>query len=202
MLGTRLQSKESTDNGFSLLELLIAMSITLVVMTAASTLLATSLRIRTRENLRSNALSAAQRALNIMSREIGNSGYGLMDNGIVTLDSDTNSIRLRANLDNSANLTESDEDVRFIFQAANNAIIRFDNSPPPNGRSVVLASDITGLTFTYLNTAGAPATAATAERIRIDVRVNLPAGPEQPASVVGLVSDVALRNAPNTLQQF
>ncbi len=81
-------------------------------------------------------------------------------------------------------------------------VIRFDNSPAPNGRSVVLASDITGLTFTYLNTAGAPATAATAERIRIDVRVNLPAGPEQPASVVGLVSDVALRNAPNTLQQF
>ncbi len=137
-----------------------------------------------------------------MSREIGNSGYGLMDNGIVTLDSDNTSIRIRANLDNSTDLNQSDEDVRFIFQAANNAIIRFDNFPGPNGRSVVLASDITGLTFDYLNTAGAPATAATAERIRINVRVNLPAGPEQPASVVGLISDVALRNAPNTLQQF
>lgn len=178
------------------------MAITLVVMTAASTLLATSLRIRTRENLRSNALSAAQRALNIMSREIGNSGYGLTDNGIVTLDSDTSSIRIRANLDNGPNLTQSDEDVRFIFQAANNAIIRFDNSPAPTGSTVVLASNITALTFTYLSTTGAPATAATAERIRIDVRVNLPAGPEQPASVVGLVSDVALRNAPTTLQQF
>ena len=196
------QSSAGSETGFSLLELLIAMTITLVMMAGAATLLATSLRIRTRENLRSNALGAAQRALNIMSREIGNSGYGLTDNGIVILDSDTSSIRIRANLDNGPNLNQSDEDVRFIFQTANNAVVRFDNSPPPTGSSVVLASNITALSFTYLNTPGAPATAATAERIRIDVRVDLPAGPEQPASVVGLVSDVALRNAPNTLQQF
>ena len=202
MTKKRRQSKRAPDAGFSLLELLLAMAITLVMMTAASTLLATSLRIRTRENLRSNALSSAQRALNIMSREIGNSGYGLTDNGIVTLDSDATSIRLRANLDNGPDLDQRDEDVRFIFQAANNAIVRFDNFPNPGGTSVVLASNISTFTLTYLTTAGAAATPATAERIRINVRVNLPAGPEQPASVVGLVSEVALRNAPNTLDKF
>src|SRR6266699_671789 len=72
----RNQPKTSVDAGFSLLELIITMAIMLVVMVGASTLLATSLRTRTRENLRSDALAAAQRALNIMSREIGNSGYG------------------------------------------------------------------------------------------------------------------------------
>ena len=194
--------KTRIDAGFSLLELLITMAIMLVVMVGASTLLATSLRTRTRENLRSDALAAAQRALNIMSREIGNSGYGLTDNGIVLADSTVASIRVRANLNNDAGLDGIDEDVRFIFQPANNAIVRFDNSPPPNGNSVVLASNITSLTFIYLNAAGGGATEATAEKIRINVSVNLPAGPEQPASVIGLVSEVALRNAPNTLQQF
>lgn len=202
MANKRLQKNAATEAGFSILELLIAMIITLAVMVAASTLLATSLRTRTRENLRSNALASAQRALNIMSREVGNSGYGLTDNGIVVADSSNGSIRIRANLNNDTLLDQADEDVRFIFQSANKAIVRFDNAPVPNGSSVVLASNITGLTLTYLDATGGAATPTTAERIRINLSVDLPAGPEQPGSVVGLVSDVALRNAPNTLQQF
>ncbi len=203
---TRMLNKElqrtTVRTGFSILELLITMTITLVVMAAASTLLATSLRTRTRENLRSDALASATRVLNIMSREIGNSGYGLTDNGIVAADSSAESIRIRANLNNDASLVETDEDIRFVFQSANRAIVRFDNFPAPDGTAVVLSSNITGLTLTYLNPAGGAATPATAERIMINVSVDLPAGPEQPASVVRLVSDVALRNAPNTLQQF
>ncbi len=201
MLDRRISPNAETEAGFSILELLIAMTITLAMMAAASTLLATSLHTRTRENLRSDALASAQRALNIMSREIGNAGYGLTDNGIVLADSTADSIRIRANLNNYASLAQTDEDVRFIFQSANSAIVRFDNFAVANA-STVLASNITGLTLTYLDTAGAAATPATAERIRINVSVNLPAGPGQPASVVGLESDVALRNAPNTLQQF
>jgi len=185
-------------SGFSMLELLIAMTITLAVMAAASTLLATSLRTRTRENQRSNALASAQRALNIMSREIGNSGYGLTDNGIVVLDSDADSIRVRANLDNGADLNQSNEDVRFVFQDDNDVIVRVDNA----GGAGVLASSITGMGIEYLDVAGGTTTAALAERVRLDIRVDLPAGPQQPAGIVRLVSDVALRNAPITLDQF
>jgi len=192
--------------GFSLLELIIAMSICLAVMTAASTLLATSLRTRARENTRSDALASAQRAVNIMSREIGNGGYGLTDNGIVIADSAANSIRVRANLDNDNTLADANEDVRFIYQAANRAIVRFDSFPSPTGDTVVLANNIDNLTLTYWDAAGTqignPANYNLAERVTVDVRVDLPAGPEQPASVVRLQSDVALRNAPNTLQQF
>jgi prepilin-type N-terminal cleavage/methylation domain-containing protein len=198
----KLQITVNEQTGFSLLELLISMSITLAVMVAASTLLASSLRTRARENTRSDALASAQRALNIMSREIGNSGYGLNDNGIVVLDSQGDSIRVRANLDNDTTLGETDEDVRFVYQSANHAIVRFDNSLGPGGSPVVLATNISGLKVTYLNVAGSPTTAATAERIGIEVWVDLLAGPEQPASDVKLTSQVALRNAPNTLQQF
>src|SRR6266545_6949155 len=117
MLDRRISPNAETEAGFSILELLIAMTITLAMMAAASTLLATSLHTRTRENLRSDALASAQRALNIMSREIGNAGYGLTDNGIVLADSTADSIRIRANLNNDASLAQTDEDVRFIFQS-------------------------------------------------------------------------------------
>jgi prepilin-type N-terminal cleavage/methylation domain-containing protein len=203
MLKDKSQLGTTAERGFSLLELLIAMTISLAVMVAAGTLLASSLRTQARENTRSNALASAQRALGIMSREIANSGYGLSDNGILVLDSGTQSIRVRANLNNNASIANSalgdtDEDVRFVFQPANKAIVRVNN---PGGSSV-LATNITGLTLTYLTVSGGAATAATAERVGIDLRVDLPASPQQPATVIRLVSEVALRNAPNTLQQF
>jgi len=189
------------EAGFSLLELLIAMTVTLAVMVAASTLLASSLRTRARENLRSDALAAAQRALSIMSREISNSGYGLTDNGIVVADSAADSIRVRANLNNDADVDDVDEDVRFILQTANSEIVRYDDATAASARSV-LAKNISSLTIKYLDTAGTEVGIATAERVSIEVLVNLPAGPEEPAGTVRLLSQVALRNAPTTLQQF
>jgi prepilin-type N-terminal cleavage/methylation domain-containing protein len=196
-----LKMTETKQAGFSLLELLIAMTITLAVMVAASTLLASSLRTRARENLRSEALAAAQRALSVMSREISNSGYGLTDNGIVVADSDDDSIRIRANLTNDADVGDIDEDVRFILQTAKNQIVRYDDSTAA-GQGSVLATNITSLTIKYLNTAEAEVSIATAERVSIEIFVNLPAGPEQPPGMVRLISQVALRNAPTTLLQF
>ena len=198
MLNTNTKVTAARNQGFSLLELLIAMTVTLAVMAAASTLLATSLRTKTRENTRSNALAAAQRALNIMTREIGNSGYGLTDNGVVAIDSDADSIRVRSNLNADSDIGDADEDVRFVYQDANDAIVRYENG----GTTGVLASDITALNIVYYDVAGNVVAPGLAERVTIDISVNLPAGPEQPASVVRLVSDVALRNAPTTLNQF
>src|SRR5215203_7470149 len=91
-------NKQASSGGFSILELVIAMVITMVLMTAASTLLANALRVRSRENLKSDALADTQRAINIMSREIANAGFNMTNNGIVAADSGLNEIRVRANL--------------------------------------------------------------------------------------------------------
>src|SRR6266513_3631280 len=120
------------QSGFSLVELLIAMTITLVVMVIASTLLATSFKVRGRENQRSSALADAQRSLNIMSREIANAGYGLSTNGIVTGgDSGPTSIRIRSDLDLSGATNGSGEDVKYvcISDANGSFIVRLDLQP-------------------------------------------------------------------------
>lgn len=197
---------EWDEEGFSLLEMIIAMAITLTIMAAASTLLTTSLRVKSRENTRSAALAGAQRVLNMLTREIGNSGYGLTDNGIVSADSNSNSIRVRANIDNDTSLADADEDIRYVYQAANKSIVRFDSFPSPNGTTAVLADRIDSLTLTYWDSDGVevtnPVNYGSAARVSIDVRVDLPAGPQQPAAIVRLQSDVALRNAPKTLELF
>src|SRR5829696_6456362 len=91
-------NKQASSGGFSILELVIAMVITMVLMTAASTLLANALRVRSRENQKSDALADTQRAINIMSREIANSGFNMTGNGLVAADCSINQIRVRSNL--------------------------------------------------------------------------------------------------------
>ncbi|MGI8919741.1 MAG: PilW family protein [Pyrinomonadaceae bacterium] len=204
------QRKAKHEQGFSLLELMIALTVTLIIMAAATTLLATSLRTRSRENKRSEALNDAERALSMMSREIGNSGYGLETNGIAINDSGASSIRVRANLNNNlflaASDSEADEDVRYMLQSNNRTIVRFSPRPSPNGTTSVMAYDVTFMQLSYYDANGVLVTDAAqygrVERVRIEIRVELPATMGTPASVVGLVSDVALRNAPTTLQQF
>src|SRR6185503_17718345 len=91
--------------GFSLLEVIIAMGITIAIMTMASTLIAAGFRVRSREDRKSDAVADVQRALNIMTREISNAGLKLPSglpavstNGVVTDDSDSDSLRIVSNL--------------------------------------------------------------------------------------------------------
>src|SRR5437660_12448847 len=107
-------TKPVAQSGFSLLELMIGMAITLVIVTIGSTLLASSFAIRGRENQRSAAIADAQRALNTMSREIANAGYGLSTNGIVAGDSGLTQIRVRSDLDLSGATTLSLEDLQYV----------------------------------------------------------------------------------------
>src|ERR1041384_4232809 len=92
------------QSGFSLIELTIAMTITITILGLASTLLAGSFNIRSREDRKSDAIADVQRALNIMTREISNAGLKLpsgltyvSSNGIVKDDSDSQSIRIVSN---------------------------------------------------------------------------------------------------------
>ena len=208
--------RRAADGGFSLLELLIAMTVTLILMAAASTLLSTSLRARTRENARSEALADAQRAVNLMTREIGNSGFGIQSNGIVAANSGPAAIRFRANVHNEGEsagdplkplaTVDPDEDVTYVFQPAARAIVRYDRNA---NAAIVIASPVNDLSITYLNAAaaplniaGAPALALDVVKVRFTVRVTLPALTNQQAQLVQLTSDVELRNAPAVLNRY
>jgi len=109
------------EAGFSLLELMIGMTITLGIMAIAGALLSGSFNIRRRENRRAEAIAAAQHALNYLSRDVANAGFGLRKNGIVNEDSDASSIRIRANLDGfsggsgAGSLAQVDEDVEYFL---------------------------------------------------------------------------------------
>jgi prepilin-type N-terminal cleavage/methylation domain-containing protein len=154
-------NKQATSRGFSLLELLIAMVITLALMTAAASLLANALRVRSRENQKSDALADAQRAINIMSREIANTGFNMTNNGIIATESGSNEIRIRSNLnkyDYDASVSETSrnnvqdpgEDLTYFLNEAEKTkyLVRHDRY---GSGSTVLANRVDSMNIHYFD---------------------------------------------------
>jgi Tfp pilus assembly protein PilW len=152
-------SNHNNEKGFSIIDLLFAMVITLGMMAAAATLLSSSFSVRGRENRRSKALADAQRGLNMMSRDIANAGFGLKRNGIINQDSDASSIRIRANLNafsgvpSSATLADQDEDVLYFLHVltpgtTHGSIMRYDLNTQ---QSQVIVSEVDGLEIYYFD---------------------------------------------------
>jgi prepilin-type N-terminal cleavage/methylation domain-containing protein len=217
------QKTRNPELGFSLVELLIAMAISLTVLGLAGNLLAGSFNVRARENQKTDALADAQRALNIMTREIANTGFGLSNNGIVEADSNASAIRIRSNLNafdsqtTSNSISDRNEDVKYSLYSAgsDSYIVRLDIGT--QNQTTVLANRVDTLNIRYyparisytassdncdITTTSSQVTQKSdAKYIVISVCVELPArgAPEsagyQPASRVQLVSDVYLRNA-------
>lgn len=212
------------EAGFSLFEFIIAMTITIVILGIASTLLATSFNVRNREQSRTDSIADVQRALNIMTRELAIGGYGFdqTSNGIVVGDSTASTIRVRSNLnrysENSGTIESSGEDVKYQVDITNgqNYLVRHDRfATAGTNQSSVLANRIDNLVLTYwgpgntpLNVTADPTQVANAVGLRITLTVNLLAVGKagspgyQPATTVQLSSDVTLRNKPENLSTY
>jgi type II secretory pathway pseudopilin PulG len=217
-------NNQNSQRGFSLIELLIAMTVTIVIAGIASTLVAQSLRMRSREDARSDAIADAQRALNIVSREVANSGFGLVDNGLVFGDTGPTSIRFRSNLNaytrdgsgdpvaGSSEVTDNDEDIKYSMYHDNAAnrhyLVRYDVTIGGRDGTTVLANRLDTFALTYYDMDGNTVDVTTDAlnvgnvwKIMIEVGVVLPAvgvpgGPGyQPERPLNLRSEVVLRNA-------
>ena len=201
--------KNIRHKGFSLLELLIAMSVTIGLMGLVTTLFANSLGMRNRESRRTDALTAGRAALSSLSREISNSGYGMTENGIVAADSNNKRIHIRANLDNTDYATvDVGEDVTYFFDTATQSIVRYDPNTTPT--TSVIVNKISDVSFSYYDYVGASSTFTNPAtptkdtgRVRITVVVKLDPVVGQPANqTVTFVSDVTLRNSIYMLNQY
>ncbi len=159
-------NQQNGSEGFSLLELIIAMTITLGIMVMASTLIASAFNVRTRENQKSDALADAQRGLNIMSREIANAGFNLNNNGIVVGDSGATSIRIRSNLNkfnssvsaaarNGIGVLGDDagEDLKYFINLAalTEYLARYDEYSAASNKGTVLANRVDSFKVHYFD---------------------------------------------------
>jgi prepilin-type N-terminal cleavage/methylation domain-containing protein len=223
-------ARSKNEEGFSLLELLIGMTITLILLAVVSSLVSRATSVNSREERKGDALVSAQAALNVMSREIGNSGFGIFtdavsqtpNNGLVLPDSNANRIHFRSNFENVGdyvhaaddsvvNTIEPGEDVTYYFDNATQSIVRYDPNPKVGAPTTsVIVNRISNVTFQYYNyttssstvTETSTPTSATG-RVRITVQVTLDPIVGQPDNqVVTFSSDITLRNSSYMLRQY
>ena len=153
------------EAGFSLIELMIAMAVTLVLMTLASKVLMECFNIRTTQDSRSAAIADVQRGLNIISREVAGAGFGLTNNGVVgcnaagACDSNATSIRVRSNLNRldstptDADTLDDGEDLKYYvnnLDADTQYLVRY-NINATGTKATVLANRITAVQFHYFD---------------------------------------------------
>ena len=194
------------ESGFSLPELIIAMVISLVILGVGVMTFSGALGSRERQSSRADAIASAQAALNVMSREIGNSGYGLTTNGIVISDSNDKRLHLRANITNTdSNTNGRGEDITFFYDTASQSVVRYDAASATSG-IVNRVSDVDFVYFNYADdgtfTQSTTPTAQTA-RVTITLTVILANIVGQPQNqTIRVTSDVTLRNAPYMLKQY
>lgn len=206
--------KNNKVAGFSLIELIIAMTIAIVLLGLVSTLFARVMGTRQRESRRTDALTSAQAALNVMSREIANSGYGINTNGIVTGDSHQKRLHFRANVvNNDLTTTSPGEDLTYFYDTNTESIVRYDahgvNATTPSLSVIVnRISDVTYEYYDYELSSSTPSAAKTIPtsdtgRIRITITVKLEPVQGQPDNqFVKFTSDVTLRNSDYMLLQY
>lgn len=200
-MGARRHGGRHGEAGFSLVELIIAMGVTLLILTVASTLLAQSFGVRLREDRRSDSLADVQRALNVMSREIANSGMSLPSpltytppgsstpvsvpsNGLLPTYCDVDDLSFVSNLDatsgdNTVNGTDEQVHYSFFSNATDSFLVRQDLR---TNDVLVLANRIDEVQFVYGNRAGVGepvvwggSPSANTVAVRILVSVTLPA---------------------------
>jgi Tfp pilus assembly protein PilW len=225
--GPATQERRAVE-GFSLVELVVAMAISLLILGVGVASFAGALGSRDRESSRTDALTAAQAALNIMSREIGNAGYGIVDgselpiNGIVAADSNAHQVHFRENVENAGTagtvVTDKGEDLTFYCESCDvnctaGSVVRRDANGNGVGNPLIsgIINRVSDVDFAYSDvnpttgvvTSGLTTPSTNTIKVSITLKVCLADVRGQPSNRQEMLkSEVALRNSTYMLQQY
>jgi type IV pilus assembly protein PilW len=193
------------QKGVTLAELLVAMTLSLIVLGAVySTFRVQSHTVKV-QGQRMEAQEYARAALDIMVREIRNIGYFRNrvpcttpgnTNGIVTASNTT--IRFVYDLDYDGFCVTSGEDITYTYDSVSKNISRTVNVGPNPGPTENLTNgNMTAFSFTYFDAnEGATTTLASIKRVRISLTVTSKSTDSQfgGAQTIAMDSNVDLRN--------
>ena len=172
----RYSSSNLTGNqGFTLAELMLAMGIMMVVITAIISLFTSLNRMYTTQGVAAGVQQVARTGIDIMTRNIRMAGLdplGTNTIGIVTASVD--SIRFTYDTDEDGTIaTDGDEDIAYLLNA-DNQLVQEKNG---NGTTYPMIDGVSDLTFRYLDADDMETTDLGAIRtVEISLTVEEPAG--------------------------
>jgi type II secretory pathway pseudopilin PulG len=210
-----VSSQPQGNEGFTLIELILSLVISIIILAIAVAVFSNALTARDYQTARTDAVVSAQAAINIMSREIGNAGYGLLNNGIVLNDSGTGRLHFRTNTNNSNLLTtDPNEDVTFFCDSCNSAggsVVRYDAAGAGSTSGII--NKVSLVQFQYWDydaitqavTGPLNSPSLNTGRVTITLTViinNIRGAPSGDSANLTVKSDVTLRNSPYMLNRY
>jgi Tfp pilus assembly protein PilW len=198
-----------------LIELIVSLVLTLIILGVAVTVFSSALKGRDYQSARTDAITSSQAAINLISRDVGNSGYGLLNNGIVLSDSNADRLHFRTNVNNSNYLTtDPNEDITFFCEACNangGSVVRYDASG--TGSTSGIINKVSRIRFQYWDydqitqAVTGPFNVPTINTGRITITLtviinNISGAPPGDRANVIVSSDVTLRNSPYMLNRY
>ncbi len=142
--------------GFTLVELLVSLTIFAMVAGVLTTVLITANRTHRQTTHRAEIQGASRQALSLLTAELAQAGADPMIppagiTGIVTADSTSLRVRADLNANGTIQTTEPSEDITYTYDAGAQTLSR----NPGSGAAVVL-QNVTDLRFTYFDAADQP----------------------------------------------
>ena len=149
--------KVRLKNGFTLVELMVSMSIGMVILAAVTTTFMSQTRIYNAQEQINEMQQNARGALDIITREVKMAGYRPNGGGFNGVTYSTTQLMVQADLDLDGAISTSstaNEQITYAYDSANQRITRAVGI----GSVQVLAEHITAFTFSYLDSTGAATT--------------------------------------------
>ena len=164
------------NGGFTLVELMVAMGIMLIVLTAIISLFTSLNRMYTTQGVAAGVQQVTRAGIDIMTRNIRMAGFNPLNlTHIGILEAASDSIRFAYDTDEDGNIaTNGDEDVGYLLNADNQLIQQRNGNSATNQSLVDHVSD---LTFRYLDADDMETSDTDAIRtVEISLTVEEPAG--------------------------
>jgi type IV pilus assembly protein PilW len=166
-----MQAHLQKTDGFTLLELLVAMGLGLTMMGAIATTYMSQTKVYAAQEQINEMEQNARGALDVITRELKMAGYKPAAGTITGITHSTSQLQIEADIDangtidNTSNTTV--ERIIFAFDSGNKRITRKLGS---GGTVQAVADNVTAFSFDYLDSNGGTAsTSATVRQVRVNI---------------------------------
>ena len=162
---------KNKESGFTLVELLIAMTIGLIILAALSSTFLMQRKIYDVQEQIVEMVQTARAAMDMMTREIRMAGYDPTGAGFDGITYSTSQLQIRSDLDGSGSTDGTNENIRYAYYDEHSSYPYQIKRKTGGGYFQPFAENIQSFTFEYLdNSGGTTTTTADIRQIRITIK--------------------------------